>query len=119
MPGPLLSSQSYGKSHVRLSRVFRDGSRHEIHQWAISIALEGDFASAYTEADCSQVVATDTMKNTVYVLAERHAVRSMEAFAHLLASHFLKQYAHVATATVRCQGQPWSRMELSGRPHDY
>src|SRR5580700_3507194 len=87
MSGPTVSSQAYGKSKVRLSRIFRDEHRQEIVDWTLSIALEGDFDAAYTKADNSKIVATDTMKNTVYVLAARHAIRSIEGFAQLLAGH--------------------------------
>ncbi|REK10947.1 MAG: urate oxidase [Planctomycetota bacterium] len=119
MTAPSLVSQSYGKTQVRLSRVFRDGPRHEIIETTLSIALEGDFDAAYTQANNAPVVPTDTMKNTVYVLARRHAIRSIEGFGQLLAGHFLEQYAQVSQATVTCEQQPWSRMEFGGQAHDH
>ena len=119
MSRPTVLSQSYGKSNVRLSRIVRDGPRHEMIDLTLSIALEGDFDAAYTEADCSKVVATDTMKNTVYVLAGRDGVGSIEGFAQRLARHFLEHYPHVAQVSVACQQQPWARLEFGGRPHDH
>ncbi|HEX4146861.1 MAG TPA: urate oxidase [Pirellulales bacterium] len=119
MSKPVVYAQSYGKSQVRLSRIFRDGSRHEILDLTVSISLEGDFEAAYAEADCSKIVATDTMKNTVYVLASRHAVRSIEELAQLLARHFLEEYAHVARVRIACEQRPWTRMDFSGQPHDH
>ena len=54
MSNPVVYSQSYGKSKVRLSRIRRDGGRHEIHDLTLSIALDGDFDAAYAQADCSK-----------------------------------------------------------------
>jgi len=119
MADPILFSQSYGKSQVRLSRVMRDGPRHEFHDLTLSIALEGGFEAAYSEANCSSLIATDTMKNTVYVLASRHGIRSAEEFARRLAQHFLDEYGHVEQVSVACQEQPWQRVEAAGRPHDH
>jgi urate oxidase len=119
MSDPTVYSQAYGKSKVRLSRVFRDGPRHEIDDLTLSISLEGDFYAAYAEADCSKIVATDTMKNTVYVLASRHKVRAIEDFVRLLATHFLQEYAHVAQVTIACEQKPWTRIEVDGQPHDH
>lgn len=119
MTAPTLYSQSYGKSKVRLSRVFRDGPRHEIDDLTLSISLDGDFAAAYAKADCSKLVATDTMKNTVYVLASRNGVRPMEDFVQSLANHFLEQYSHVAEVNIACEQHPWTRIDTAGRPHDH
>ena len=54
------------------SRIHRSESRHEFIDLTLTIALDGDFNTAYSEADNSKIVATDSMKNTVYVLASRH-----------------------------------------------
>ncbi len=35
----------------------------------MSVQLEGDFEKVHSEGDNSDVLPTDTMKNTVYVLA--------------------------------------------------
>src|ERR1700722_9731744 len=115
MSAPSVHSQSYGKSQVRLSRVFRDGSRHEFLELSVSIALDGDFIAAYEQADRSLIVATDTMKNTVYVLASQHATRSIEDFSHLLARHFLDKYSHVSKVSISCEQRPWARMDFAGR----
>ena len=64
-----LTTNSYGKSAVRLTKVVRNGKRHELFEIDAAIQIEGDFAAAYTEGDNRQCVATDTMKNFVYVKA--------------------------------------------------
>ena len=115
MGSPTVYSQSYGKSRVNLSRIHRDGGRHEFVELAVSIALDGDFNASYSEAATSMIVATDTMKNTVYVLASRHGVRSIEEFAQRLARHFLERYEHVKRVNVTCEEQPWLRQEFIGQ----
>jgi urate oxidase len=112
-------SQTYGKSRVRLARITRDGSHHSFIELTAAIALAGDFAASYTANDNSLVVATDTMKNTVYVLAHEDGVASIEAFAQRLAGHFLTTYSHVTTVTVTIEEKPWTRMTIAGREHEH
>src|SRR5688572_18292916 len=103
---PVIKQQSYGKSQVRLSRIQRQEERHEFNELTVAIELSGDFDAAYTQTDNSRVVATDSMKNIVYVLAQRQGVASIESFAQALASHFRKKYEHVEQARIRCQETP-------------
>jgi len=87
--GVVLAHQSYGKSRVRLTKVTRRPDRHELRELVIDIALEGEFAASYVSGDSRLVIATDTMKNTVYALAAEHPVDEPEAFGALLARHFI------------------------------
>ncbi len=114
-----LHSQSYGKSRVRLSHIQRAGARHEFLEVTTAISLDGDFAAAFTSADNHLVVATDTMKNTVYVLANEHGVPSIEAFGLRLTQHFLDTYPHVHTARVTLEEKPWQRIEIAGEAHPH
>jgi urate oxidase len=119
MSAPKVVSQSYGKSCVRLSRITRDGARHDFAELTVSIALDGDFNATYEQAARSMIVATDTMKNTVYVLASRLGVRSIEEFSQALATHFLQHYSHVSLVTVKCEEHPWARMQFAGVEHPH
>jgi len=76
----VLTHNSYGKSNVRLTKVTRLPDRHELAQWSIDVLLEGDFAESYIAGDNRNVVATDTMKNTIYVLARDHDLADPESF---------------------------------------
>ena len=72
-----LGSARYGKAGVRLMRVDRSTTPHRIRDLTVAIALEGDFVAAHTDGDNTNVVATDTMKNTAYAFAKDHlAARS-------------------------------------------
>ena len=75
-----LTHNSYGKSRVRLSHVTRQGERDQLKELDISVQLEGDFAASYISGDNRHVVATDSMKNTIYVLARTHGIRNIENF---------------------------------------
>lgn len=114
-----LHSQCYGKSRVRLSRITRSIERHEFIELVVAISLEGDFSAAYTAADNRLVVATDTMKNTVYALAHEQGVTSIESFGWQLAQHFLNSYPHLNKATVSVEERPWTRLTLDGQEHPH
>jgi urate oxidase len=114
-----LVSQNYGKQRVRVLKVLRGAPRHEVKELEVGVRLEGDFESSYAAADNSKVVATDTMKNTVHVLAHRHLGLQTEPFALLLARHFLAEYPQVGRVTIETGETRWSRMAADGNPHPH
>jgi urate oxidase len=115
-----LAAQSYGKSRVRLTKVSRHADRHDLAELGVDIMLEGAFEDSYLTGDNRLVVATDTMKNTVYALAAGHPLGSIEAFAGTLATHFVARNVHVTAATVRIVAESWERLPgRDGRPHPH
>lgn len=114
-----LSQNSYGKSAVRLTKVVRRGAVHELFEIDAAVQLEGNFTAAYTAGDNRNVVATDTIKNTVYVLAKENDFASLEDFAVLLARHFVTLYPQVSAARVELTQAAWQRIAVDGRPHDH
>ena len=76
-----LTADRYGKAAIRIVRVGREATPHDLRDLTVAIALEGDFAAAHTDGDNSLVVATDTMKNTAYAFAAEHLTGSIEAYA--------------------------------------
>jgi urate oxidase len=115
----VLSENSYGKSSVRVTKLLRHPDRHEAIEYAVDIELQGDFAESYTDGDTRKIIATDSMKNTVYVLAREKSFDSPEAFGVELAHHFCKSYEQVQTATVLIRQSLWQRIELDGKPHPH
>jgi urate oxidase len=91
MPEAALSDTSYGKSRIRLVRVTRHGDRHEVRDCTVAVTFEGSYDRSYTDGDNTDVLPTDTMKNTVYALAAQHATKEPETFGALLARHFLER----------------------------
>ncbi len=114
-----LTSHRYGKSGVRVMKVIRDGATHRIKELTVSVLLEGDFESSYTSGDNSLVVATDTIKNTVNVMANGHLGVETERFAVKLAQHFLEKYAQVRLVTVSTEERVWDRLTVDGSPHPH
>ena len=104
---------------MRIVKVLRNGATHTIKELTVAVSLEGDFESSYTNGDNSNVVATDTMKNTVNALAKEHLGAENERFAMLLARHFTSKYAQVQRATVEATERVWERMSIGGKPHPH
>lgn len=113
--------QRHGKARVRLGRVWRSQSgRHVFVEWTVSISLLSNCLAAYVRDDNSDIVATDSMKNTVYAKAKECAQQlSMEEFAIKLAKHFTSFYHQVTTAIVTVEEKPWERAYIDGQPHDH
>ena len=109
--------QNYGKSSVRITKVRRLADRHELVEMNVNITLTGAFERSYTHGDNSSVVATDSMKNTVYVLAKKHPLDSPESFALHLADHFVGAYPQVSAATIHIEQSLWRRIHVGGVPH--
>ena len=115
-----LSHNSYGKQSVRVSKIKRhadDPSKHELIEATVSVMLEGDLADSYTKGDNASIVATDTCKNTVYVLAKDDPFDCIESFGVRLAQHFLSQYDHLNQATIELMEHQWHR--LGDSPHGF
>lgn len=114
-----LSSNSYGKAGVRVLKVIRDGARHSIKELDVAVTLKGNFEASYTKGDNSAIVPTDTIKNTVQVLAHKYLGNETEEFGVLLAEHFVKTYSQVDVALVVLREQPWQRMTVGGETHPH
>ncbi|KAF9976993.1 hypothetical protein BGZ73_007299 [Actinomortierella ambigua] len=116
-----LDKQSYGKKGVRLLKVYRDGNVHRAEEMTVRVLLSGPaFTASYTEASNKAVVATDSIKNTVYVKAKfSKVVGTIELFGAELANHFLDQYSWVESCNVTIQRQRWARMIVDGKPHPH
>ena len=96
---PLIKNR-YGKGRVRVMRIHRDGERHEVSQLSVKAMIEGDFARAYTHADNSTSVATDTIKNIVNVVARENTGLCTEEFCQVLAQRYLDTYPQIASVAI-------------------
>ncbi len=112
----------YGKDGIRLVLVRRGRSADdvdELRDLTIDVRLEGGFDAVHTEGDNTPVLATDTMRSTVYALAQEHLTGAIEDFGAALA----RRYLHAATATevaeVTLREHGWTRTDVSGTPHPH
>lgn len=110
-----LGENRYGKSQIRLVTVRRDGSHHELRDLTVDVSLEGDFTAAHVAGENAKVIATDTMKNTVYAMAGDGLTGAPEAFALAVARHFATA-PQVDRATVAIREHGWSRIDTPMGP---
>lgn len=114
--GARLGPNNYGKSRVRLLRVVRSTHGDEICELTLAIRFVGEFEAVHTLGDNRRVLPTDTMKNTVYALAQQEPVVSAEQFSSRLIRHFLNTCAEVSRVEVDVREDLWSRVNANGEP---
>lgn len=117
--GIVLGPNQYGKSEIRVLRVYRDTARHEIRDLNVSTALRGRFDDAHVIGDQRDILPTDTQKNTTFAFAKEKGVGAIEDFALTLADHFIAQAPAVDGARVEVEEYPWERIEVGGQGHDH
>lgn len=83
---------------------------HSVKELEVATRLTLSTKKDYLEGDNSDIIATDSQKNTVYVLAKKHGVKSPEDFAILLCNHFLSTYSHVTKAVANVEELMWNRI---------
>jgi urate oxidase len=116
----ILGANNYGKSRIRLVRVARHPDRHDIADLTVDVALEGEFAAAHVAGDNSGLLATDTMRNTVYALARGVDVGDLERFGMRLVEHFVGAGPKVTGARIGLAAHPWERLRgAGGAPHEH
>ncbi|KAI0402951.1 hypothetical protein F4802DRAFT_573852 [Xylaria palmicola] len=118
---PVLASARYGKDNVRVYKVDRDEATgvQTVTEMTVCCLLEGKIDVSYTEADNTPVVATDSMKNTIYIKAKEHPVNPPELYASILGQHFLDTYSHISVANITVSVPRWTRMTVDGKPHPH
>lgn len=115
----ILGDIQYGKAESRLVRIQRDTPRHEIRDLNVTTALRGPFQNAYLEGDQSNVLPTDTQKNTAYAFAKTKGVTSPEEFGLELARHFVHDVSPVEGARIEVEEYAWERATVDGSEHDH
>lgn len=109
----------YGKNHVKLLHVHRSGPFHTIREFEVDTHLRLSTQKDYLDGDNTDIIATDTQKNTVYVLAKKHGIKTPEEFGLLICSHFLYMYKHVEEVEVKIEEYPWERLQADDQHHNH
>ncbi len=112
-----LVSHRYGKSRVRLMRVTRHETHHDLEDWTLEVLVTGDFAEVFTEGDNTRILTTDTMKNTVYFVARGSKARSIEEFAAELIEFLLSRNPQISEVEVNIESHLWKRLTVEGEPY--
>jgi urate oxidase len=116
----MLADAAYGKSQIRLVQVRRGGGdRHTLEDLTVAVRFQGDFEASYSAGDNSDVLPTDTMKNTVYALASLEPVGEPESFGVRLARHFLDRAPRLAQVRIDLTRHLWRRVAIGGRDHGH
>ncbi len=113
--GVCLGQNRYGKAENRVFRLTRHGSHHEILDLNVTVQLSGDFEAMHTTGSNAACVATDSQKNTVFVMAQKlggGAAMAPEAFAIALGRHFLSTYSHITRAEIAVEKYAWERISV-------
>jgi urate oxidase len=96
----------YGKNSVKLLHVRRDGTFHTIREYEVSTHLKLLSKKDFTTGDNKDIIATDTQKNIVYILAKKYGVSPSK---HLTAcDNFVPHITRVGLQHHRQVGENWS-----------
>ena len=69
-----VSFSGYGKNDVRLMRVRREGDKYFVTELKVNVELQLGTSKDYQRGDNSDVVATDSQKNTILAFARKNVV---------------------------------------------
>jgi urate oxidase len=109
-----LGANRWGKSDVRVSKIIRGTDGDDFVDVTVGVLLTGDVAAAHTEGENAGVLPTDTMRNTVYGLAQDHLTHDLERFGEVLAAHFLEKEG-IDGVEISIAEKRWQRVD----PHGY
>ncbi|XP_077306478.1 uricase-like isoform X1 [Lithobates pipiens] len=107
----------YGKNAVKVLQIKREGNRHFIKEIEASVELTLQSKKDYLYGDNSDIIPTDTVKNTIYALAKFKGIKNIEEFSLELCNHFLTSFDHVTQARTYIEEAPWRRFEKDGVQH--
>ncbi len=107
----------YGKSAVRLMKVFRGDDKHVIRDLEVQVLTSGNFDCAFEAADNSTTVPTDTVKNNIMVSAHELLTGSIEEYGLALADWFFGRYADMQSLNITIRESGWDRIETPSGPH--
>ncbi len=115
--GVMLASHRYGKSRVRLMRVTRHATHHDLDEWTVEIMLTGDFPEVFTHGDNTRILTTDTLKNTLYFLARQSTAKDIETFAREVVDFILSRNPQIVNIEVNIHSHLWKRLTIDGEPY--
>jgi urate oxidase len=116
----ILGANQYGNAEVHVVRVTRDTARHEIEDLSVTSQLRGDFDAAHRIGDNTNVVATDTQKNTIFAFA-KDGIGAPEQFLLRLGKHFTDEFAWVSGGRWAAEKYSWRRIHVGDeqQPHSF
>ena len=113
---PRLGASSQGESRLRMLRIVRRGDRHDARDLTVSIRFEGDFSTAFLEGRPDGIIPGETLKSLVHQIVREHAGAEIEVVGLALCRLVLGAHRQVSRVRVEITEQPWSRMDVGGKP---
>ncbi|XP_068176554.1 uricase [Antennarius striatus] len=107
----------YGKNSVKVLVIRRQGRCHYIIELKADVELTLRTRKDYLNGDNSDIIPTDTIKNTVHALAKLKGVKTIEQFSLDICHHFLTSFNHVLRASVHMEEVSWRRLMKNGIEH--
>ena len=116
-----LAEHYHGKKSVRVLRVRRAPGKHDtVQEYTVATRLFSPmYSKVYTQEDNKGLVATDTQKNTVYVVAQKSSATTPEGFGLDLAKHLLSEYQMLTAVEVDVSEDLWQRATVDGEAHEH
>uniref|UniRef100_A0A8C1IUP5 Uricase n=1 Tax=Cyprinus carpio TaxID=7962 RepID=A0A8C1IUP5_CYPCA len=109
----------YRKNAVKVLHIRREVIHHHITELIADIQLTLKTHKDYLTGDNSDIIPTDTIKNTVHALAKLKGIKTIEGFAMDICEHFLTAFNHVTRVRVNIDEVPWKRLEKNGVEHTH
>ena len=97
-------------------RVVRRGDRHDARDLTVSIRFEGEFATAFLEGRADGIIPGEILKSLVHQIVREHAGGELEVIGLGLCRRVLTTHRQVSRVRVEIAEQPWSRMDVGGKP---
>eukprot|EP00946_MAST-07B_sp_MAST-7B-sp1_P003400 g3400.t1 len=115
---------SYGKQSVPVFKVLKSGSGaqevHSVLDMVVQVTLFGDVQKSWLSGNNSQIVPTETQKNTCYAIALQHEFDCPEDYATILGKDFLTRHRHLAKTEISIQARRWDRVKTTqGAAHNH
>ncbi|KAG5669960.1 hypothetical protein PVAND_000249 [Polypedilum vanderplanki] len=118
-----ISGRKYGKNEIRIFYVNKDGPCHIIKELLINTRLTLETNKEYISDDNTGIIDTKSQRNSVYILAKKHGIKTTEDFGTLVCSYYLSTYSHVKTASLYIEEENWERLsyddETKGKLHNH
>lgn len=117
--GDLVLDARYGKQSVPVLKVIKSGEVHTILDMTIQIILTGDVDQSWLKGDNSQILPTETQKNTCYAVAVQNDFDCGEDYAALLGKDILSRHTHLSSATIDVDEARWDRVVNGTTGHNH
>ena len=86
----------------------------------IQVVLSGDVQKSWLSGNNSQIVPTETQKNTCYAVATMNDFDCGEDYAIFLGTDLLTRHKHLSGAVINVDEAKWDRVvDLQGTPHNH